>query len=155
MNKSRDKGEVKKILEERQREMEGWDGGLRERAREREGGQGLPHSATEKTAINNLHHLSPRAPLDHSTNRADKLRQKHTHARAAHTHRHADSQTHTPLSAAPVPTTSLLRSQAAAADNNRLSREHQTPTIHNACFIFNTHCHFSSLDSRRWEIACF
>lgn len=32
----------------------------------------------EKTAINNLHHLSLRAPLDHSTNSTRNLRQKHT-----------------------------------------------------------------------------
>lgn len=48
---------------------------------EREGGQGPPRSATGKTAINNLHHLSLCAPLDHSTNSTRNLRQKHTLAR--------------------------------------------------------------------------
>lgn len=47
--------------------------------RKREGGQGPPHSATGKTAINNLHHLSLCAPVDHSTNRTHNLRLKHTH----------------------------------------------------------------------------
>lgn len=49
-----------------------------EKTEEREGGQGPPHSATGKTAINNLHHLSLCAPLDHSANSSRNLRQKHT-----------------------------------------------------------------------------
>lgn len=54
-----------------------------------EGGQGPPHSATGKTAINNLHHLSLCAPLDHSTNSSRNLRQKHTRMQPqrAHTRR--------------------------------------------------------------------
>lgn len=60
---------------------------------EREGGQGPPHSATGKTAINNLHHLSLCAPLDHSTNSTRNLRQKHTHT-LTHMQGHC-SHTHT------------------------------------------------------------
>lgn len=77
-----------KDLNQRKKERKKGIRGERQRdgAEEGEGGQGPPHSATGKTAINNLHHLSLCAPLDHSTNSSRNLRQKHTHAMTLHTH---------------------------------------------------------------------
>lgn len=68
------------------------------RKQKKEGGQGPPHSATGKTAINNLHHLSLCAPLDHSTNSTRNLRQKHTlthmQGRGPHIYAHKNTHTH-------------------------------------------------------------
>lgn len=78
----------KKEYRVRQRVKEGDEG--------KKGGQGPSHSATGKTAINNLHHLSLCAPLDHSTNSARNLRQKHTltHMRGWVPHEHTKGNMH-------------------------------------------------------------